>query len=202
MAPALATATTVTTNQANIPELCSRLNEQAPPSEALEAVGARPRLAQRRPTKQASYELCNHAKAYLEGAQCMYHYEDTVLELNSWQMPVASTFSIACWQLGPLSQPPRDPTWVTSRRPLISPLPRHLLYIQRLRQRHPRNQQNGVAMPLYNTCDVYTPPSTGRRIPPYAKPSRLLKSIRGGVLLLIEAQQLVNHQSPVVISSA
>ncbi|KAH7082940.1 hypothetical protein BKA63DRAFT_460864 [Paraphoma chrysanthemicola] len=41
----------------------------APPSAALEAVGARPRRPQRRPTKQASYELCNHAKAYLEGGQ-------------------------------------------------------------------------------------------------------------------------------------
>ncbi|KAH8700060.1 hypothetical protein GQ44DRAFT_733123 [Phaeosphaeriaceae sp. PMI808] len=38
-------------------------------SAALEAIGVRPRTSQRRPTKQASYELCNHAKAYLEGGQ-------------------------------------------------------------------------------------------------------------------------------------
>jgi hypothetical protein len=49
----------------------SRVNDDATPSAALEAVGARPRRVQRRPTKQASYELCNHAKAYLEGGQCM-----------------------------------------------------------------------------------------------------------------------------------
>lgn len=37
---------------------------------ALQAVAARPRRAQRRPTKQVSYELANHAKAYLEAGQC------------------------------------------------------------------------------------------------------------------------------------
>lgn len=39
-------------------------------SAALEAVGTRPRRAQRRPTKPATYELANHAKAYIEGHQC------------------------------------------------------------------------------------------------------------------------------------
>jgi hypothetical protein len=52
----------------------------APASAALEAVGARPRRPQRRPTKQASYELCNHAKAYLEGGQCILYDE---LELST-----------------------------------------------------------------------------------------------------------------------
>jgi hypothetical protein len=68
---ALTMATTATAHPAKIPELSSRLNGHAQPSEALEAVGARPRRVQRRPTKQASYELCNHAKAYLEGGQCV-----------------------------------------------------------------------------------------------------------------------------------
>jgi hypothetical protein len=68
---ALAMVTTATPTPTKIPELSSRLNRHAPPSDALEAVGARPRRTQRRPTKQASYELCNHAKAYLEGGQCM-----------------------------------------------------------------------------------------------------------------------------------
>lgn len=45
-------------------------NSFVTPPVAIDAVGARPRRTQRRPTKQASYELCNHAKAYLEGAQC------------------------------------------------------------------------------------------------------------------------------------
>lgn len=43
------------------------------PSAALEAVGIRPRRAQRRPTKPAAYELANHAKAFIEGFQCMFH---------------------------------------------------------------------------------------------------------------------------------
>ncbi|KAF1911461.1 hypothetical protein BDU57DRAFT_533563 [Ampelomyces quisqualis] len=47
----------------------STVSGHATPSVALEAVGARPRRVQRRPTKQASYELCTHAKAYLEGGQ-------------------------------------------------------------------------------------------------------------------------------------
>ncbi|KAH7396969.1 hypothetical protein DE146DRAFT_61944 [Phaeosphaeria sp. MPI-PUGE-AT-0046c] len=53
----------------------SELNGHGPPSAALEAIGARPRRAQRRPTKQASYELCNHAKAYLEGRQYASGYD-------------------------------------------------------------------------------------------------------------------------------
>ncbi|KAI4925277.1 hypothetical protein J4E85_007154 [Alternaria conjuncta] len=44
-------------------------------SAALEAVSARPRHKQRRPTKQASYELTNHAKAYLEGGQYASGYD-------------------------------------------------------------------------------------------------------------------------------
>ncbi|KAF1845004.1 uncharacterized protein K460DRAFT_284565 [Cucurbitaria berberidis CBS 394.84] len=48
---------------------------QRTPSAALEAVGSRPRRAQRRPTKQASYELANHAKAYLEGSQFASGYD-------------------------------------------------------------------------------------------------------------------------------
>ncbi|KAF2853040.1 hypothetical protein T440DRAFT_418981 [Plenodomus tracheiphilus IPT5] len=50
-------------------------NGQALPSAALEAIGARPRLALRRPTKQASYELTNHAKAYLEGGKVASGFE-------------------------------------------------------------------------------------------------------------------------------
>ncbi|KZM28500.1 hypothetical protein ST47_g365 [Ascochyta rabiei] len=45
------------------------------PSSAFEAVGARPRRAQRRPTKPATYELANHAKAYIEGFQFANAYE-------------------------------------------------------------------------------------------------------------------------------
>ncbi|KAJ6284404.1 hypothetical protein J3E71DRAFT_375373 [Bipolaris maydis] len=41
---------------------------------ALQAVAARPRRAQRRPTKQVSYELANHAKAYLEAGQYVSGY--------------------------------------------------------------------------------------------------------------------------------
>ncbi|EUC40033.1 hypothetical protein COCMIDRAFT_30956 [Bipolaris oryzae ATCC 44560] len=41
---------------------------------ALQAVAARPRRAQRRPTKQVSYELTNHAKAYLEAGQYVSGY--------------------------------------------------------------------------------------------------------------------------------
>ncbi|RAR07998.1 hypothetical protein DDE83_006244 [Stemphylium lycopersici] len=48
---------------------CSGVDSRSAPSAALEAVGARPRRAQRRPTKQVSYELANHAKAYLEAGQ-------------------------------------------------------------------------------------------------------------------------------------
>ncbi|CAA9956713.1 hypothetical protein PTMSG1_00321 [Pyrenophora teres f. maculata] len=44
-------------------------DEQRRQSAALEGVGSRPRRAQRRPTKETSYELTNHAKAYLEGGQ-------------------------------------------------------------------------------------------------------------------------------------
>ncbi|KAI2486685.1 hypothetical protein Ptr902_00818 [Pyrenophora tritici-repentis] len=44
-------------------------------STALEAVGSRPRRAQRRPTKETSYELTNHAKAYLEGGQYVSGYD-------------------------------------------------------------------------------------------------------------------------------
>jgi hypothetical protein len=51
-------------------------------SAALEAVGARPRHKQRRPTKQASYELTNHAKAYLEGGQCMRHHKTHIIKLT------------------------------------------------------------------------------------------------------------------------
>ncbi|USP81794.1 hypothetical protein yc1106_09068 [Curvularia clavata] len=42
-------------------------------SPAIKAIAARPRRAQRQPTKQVSYELANHAKAYLEAGQCMQH---------------------------------------------------------------------------------------------------------------------------------
>ncbi|KAF2830398.1 hypothetical protein CC86DRAFT_452836 [Ophiobolus disseminans] len=68
-----------------LPEPSSSLNGHAPPSAALEAVGARPRRAQRRPTKQASYELCNHAKAYLEGGQfaCGYDFLYNLLAAGS-----------------------------------------------------------------------------------------------------------------------
>ncbi|KAH6633318.1 hypothetical protein C7974DRAFT_392521 [Boeremia exigua] len=45
------------------------------PSAALEAVGIRPRRAQRRPTKPAPYELANHAKAFIEGQQYANAYE-------------------------------------------------------------------------------------------------------------------------------
>ncbi|KAI8935587.1 hypothetical protein NX059_008153 [Plenodomus lindquistii] len=48
---------------------------QRPQSAALEAIGARPRQAQRRPTKQASYELANHAKAYIEGGKVASGFE-------------------------------------------------------------------------------------------------------------------------------
>lgn len=48
----------------------SNLISNATPSAALEAVGTRPRRAQRRPTKPAAYELANHAKAFIEGFQC------------------------------------------------------------------------------------------------------------------------------------
>ncbi|KAF2626216.1 hypothetical protein BU25DRAFT_370745 [Macroventuria anomochaeta] len=44
-------------------------------SVALEAVGTRPRRAQRRPTKPAAYELANHAKAFIEGFQFANAYE-------------------------------------------------------------------------------------------------------------------------------
>ncbi|RMZ74469.1 major facilitator superfamily transporter [Pyrenophora seminiperda CCB06] len=44
-------------------------------SAALEAVGSRPRHAQRRPTKETSYDLSNHAKAYLEGGQYVSGYD-------------------------------------------------------------------------------------------------------------------------------
>lgn len=57
----------------NVSRSSSNLNGREPPSAALEAVGVRPRRAQRRPTTQASYALTNHAKAYLEGDQCTCH---------------------------------------------------------------------------------------------------------------------------------
>ncbi|KAF1931426.1 uncharacterized protein M421DRAFT_347187 [Didymella exigua CBS 183.55] len=44
-------------------------------SAAIEAVGARPRRAQRRPTKPAPYDLANHSKAFLEGGQYANAYE-------------------------------------------------------------------------------------------------------------------------------
>ncbi|KAF1937964.1 hypothetical protein EJ02DRAFT_458272 [Clathrospora elynae] len=53
----------------------STLNGHSAPSAALEAVGTRPQRSQRRPTKQASYELANHAKAYLEGGQYASGYD-------------------------------------------------------------------------------------------------------------------------------
>lgn len=53
----------------------SKLTSHNAPSAALQAVGSRPRQAQRRPTKQASYELANHAKAYLEGGQFASGYD-------------------------------------------------------------------------------------------------------------------------------
>jgi hypothetical protein len=65
------------------PRTSSRVNDDATPSTALEAVGARPRRVQRRPTRQASYELCNHAKAYLEGGQCMRNINLELLVLTS-----------------------------------------------------------------------------------------------------------------------
>ncbi|KAF9700625.1 hypothetical protein EKO04_001588 [Ascochyta lentis] len=51
------------------------LNSSEAPSAAVEAVGTRPRRAQRRPTKPATYELANHAKAYIEGLQFANAYE-------------------------------------------------------------------------------------------------------------------------------
>ncbi|EOA91627.1 uncharacterized protein SETTUDRAFT_18304 [Exserohilum turcica Et28A] len=48
--------------------------DHSAPCPALEAVAARPRRPQRRPTKQVSYELANHAKAYLEAGQYVSGY--------------------------------------------------------------------------------------------------------------------------------
>ena len=41
---------------------------------APETVTTRPQRLAQRPTKQASYELANHAKAYLEGGQSKLHW--------------------------------------------------------------------------------------------------------------------------------
>ncbi|KAF1831751.1 hypothetical protein BDW02DRAFT_649661 [Decorospora gaudefroyi] len=63
---------------ASIPDLSgssSAVNIHNALSPALEAVGSRPRRAQRRPTKQTSYDLTNHAKAYLEGGQYASGYD-------------------------------------------------------------------------------------------------------------------------------
>lgn len=53
--------------------IASATNKETP-SIALEAVGTRPRRAQRRPTKPAPYELANHAKAFIEGFQCKHSF--------------------------------------------------------------------------------------------------------------------------------
>ncbi|CAO2655510.1 Nn.00g043130.m01.CDS01 [Neocucurbitaria sp. VM-36] len=58
-----------------IPRRSPNRSSHSTPSAALDAVGTRPRRAQRRPTKQASYELANHAKAYLEGGQFASGYD-------------------------------------------------------------------------------------------------------------------------------
>jgi hypothetical protein len=56
------------------PQSKASATDEAPPSVALEAVGTRPRRAQRRPTKPAPYELANHAKAFIEGFQCKHGF--------------------------------------------------------------------------------------------------------------------------------
>ncbi|KAJ4983915.1 hypothetical protein SVAN01_10601 [Stagonosporopsis vannaccii] len=55
--------------------MSSHTTNRNAPSAALEAVGTRPRRAQRRPTKPAPYELANHAKAFIEGFQFANAYE-------------------------------------------------------------------------------------------------------------------------------
>ncbi|KAF3006508.1 hypothetical protein E8E13_004910 [Curvularia kusanoi] len=63
--------------KASVPKLQRTIsaNNRETPSESLEAVGTRPRRAQRRPTKSAPYELANHAKAFIEGFQFANAYE-------------------------------------------------------------------------------------------------------------------------------
>ncbi|CBX91513.1 hypothetical protein LEMA_P070210.1 [Plenodomus lingam JN3] len=63
------------TTTSKLPRSSSSYGGQSSPSAALEAIGARPRLSQRRPTKPASYELANHAKAYLEGGKVASGFE-------------------------------------------------------------------------------------------------------------------------------
>lgn len=65
--------TTMTTAAASAPQrrVSSSTVSKDALSAALEAVGARPRRTQRRPTKPAPYELANHARAFIEGHQCM-----------------------------------------------------------------------------------------------------------------------------------
>ncbi|KAF1347464.1 hypothetical protein EJ07DRAFT_160275 [Lizonia empirigonia] len=51
------------------------MSSNGAPSAALEAVGMRPRRAQQRPAKPATFELANHARAYIEGLQFANAYE-------------------------------------------------------------------------------------------------------------------------------
>lgn len=70
-------------------------------SAALEAVGTRPRRAQRRPTKPATYELANHAKAYIEGFQCRSHLHHHIHHLtqHSCKRVRIPPQPVGCWHL-------------------------------------------------------------------------------------------------------
>jgi hypothetical protein len=155
--------TPVSSSRPSLPS--SSVNARAASSAALEAVGTRPRRAQRRPTKQASYELTNHAKAYLEGGQCMQHRVSNLTKLIYLQMPADTTSFTASSPRAPAFRHPRSPTLASSHRRHTSPLLPRLSPTPSLPLKRNRKTLRKAPMPRYDICNACIRPSMAPHTP-------------------------------------
>jgi hypothetical protein len=92
-----------------LPRVSFARNGSMSSSAALEAVASRPRRLQRRPTQAASYELANHAKAYIEGNQRKRHCVTCVSSLTGHAVTNAYEFLYSLLAVGTSISTPAQP---------------------------------------------------------------------------------------------
>jgi hypothetical protein len=92
-----------------LPRVSFARDGNMPSSAALEAVASRPRRLQRRPTQAASYELANHAKAYIEGNQRKRHCVTCVSSLTGHAVTNAYEFLYSLLAVGTSISTPAQP---------------------------------------------------------------------------------------------
>jgi hypothetical protein len=92
-----------------LPRVSFARNGSMSSSAALEAVASRPRRLQRRPTQAASYELANHAKAYIEGNQRKRHCVGYISSLTGHAVTNAYEFLYSLLAVGTSISTPAQP---------------------------------------------------------------------------------------------